>query len=304
MLPRTTLDNRGDRTLSAGPKSFAVVDIPLCSQTARRVTVRRTKESDVTRDRGVEIRPFPMRRRLVTGALRAGRRSSTMHGLIQVDVTEAYRAAHAARLSFTAFVVSCVGRAVAAHPDVHAYRDWCGRLVIARHVDIGTLVEVSTKDGPLPVAHLIRDADIRDAASITAEIRAVQADLRSSLSGQLLERYAPFAARVPGLIGLFYLLLARSRRMREICGTVAVTAVGMFGEGGGYGLPSPGFLTLTVLVGGMSERAVVIDGQIRVRRILDLTLSFHHDVVDGAPAARFVADLRRMLESPCLASER
>jgi pyruvate/2-oxoglutarate dehydrogenase complex dihydrolipoamide acyltransferase (E2) component len=54
--------------------------------------------------------------------------------------------------------------------------------------------------------------------------------------------------------------------MREICGTVAVTAVGMFGAGGGY-------------------------------RILDLTLSFHHDIVDGAPAARFVADLRRMLET-------
>jgi hypothetical protein len=166
----------------------------------------------------VQIRRFPVRRRLVTGALRAGRRSSTMHGLIQVDVTEAYRSVRAADppLSFTAFVVSSVGQAVAAHPDVHAYRDWRGRIVTARHVDIGTLIEVSTKDGPLPMSHLIRDADIRDLADITAEIRAVQANLRSSLSGQLLDRYTPFGARVPGLIGLFYLLLARSPRMREI----------------------------------------------------------------------------------------
>jgi pyruvate/2-oxoglutarate dehydrogenase complex dihydrolipoamide acyltransferase (E2) component len=84
---------------------------------------------------------------------------------------------------------------------------------------------------------------------------------------------------------------------------VAVTAVGMFGEGGGFGIPSPGFLTLTVLVGGMSERAVVIDGQTRVRRILDLTVSFDHHLVDGAPAAQFVTHLRRLLEAQAVQRE-
>lgn len=253
-----------------------------------------------TRPRGVEVRRFPVRRRMVTGALRAGRPYPTMHGLIQVDVTEAYRMVHAASppLSFTGFVVACVGRAVAAHPEVHAYRDWRRRVVIARHVDVGTLVEVSTVDGPLPVAHLIRDADVRDVADITAEIRAVQANPRSSLSGRLVDRYSPVAARVPGLVRLFYLMLAHSPRMREVCGTVAVTALGMFGDGGGFGIPAPGFLTLTVLVGGMSERPAVVDGHLTTRRILDLTVSFHHDLVDGGPAARFVADLRRRLESP------
>ena len=252
----------------------------------------------MARARGVEIRSFPVRRRLVTGTLRAGRRAPMMHGLIQVDVTDTYRSIRDANppLSFTAFVVACVGRAVALHPEVHAYRDWRGRLVIARHVDVGTVIETSTKEGPLPMAHLIRDADLRDAADITAEIRAVHANLRSSLSGRLLDRYTPVAARVPGLIRLFYLILNRSPRMREICGTVGVNAVGMFGEGGGFGIPSPGFLTLTVVVGGMSERAAVIDGQVLVRRMLDLTLSLHHDIVDGAPATRFAADLRRLLE--------
>lgn len=259
----------------------------------------------MTRDRGVEIQPFPARRRLVNGALRVGRSRPTMHGLIQVDVTEAYRSVRAASppLSVTAFIVACVGRAVAAHPEVHAYRDWRGRLVIARHVDIGTLIEVSTKDGSLPMAHLVRDADIRDLADISAEIRAVQGNPQSSFSGRLLDRHTPAAARIPGLVRLFYLMLARSPRMRKICGTVAVTAVGMFGGGGGFGIPSPGFLNLTLVVGGMSERPAVIDGQIRVRRILDLTVSLHHDIVDGGPAARFVADLRRLLESPHLAAE-
>jgi hypothetical protein len=35
-----------------------------------------------------------------------------------------------------------------------------------------------------------------------------------------------------------------------------------------------------------------------VRDVLDLTVSVDHNVVDGAPAARFVADLRSAIESP------
>ncbi len=85
---------------------------------------------------------------------------------------------------------------------MHAYRDLRGRLVVARHVDVGTMIEVSTKDGPVPMAHLIRDADIRDVASINAEIRTGRGAWTSSRSGRLLDRYA--AGRVPGLTPVFY----------------------------------------------------------------------------------------------------
>jgi hypothetical protein len=63
------------------------------------------------RVRGVEVRPFPASRRLVTGAVRAGRRIVPMHGLFDVDITTARRllADHATPLSLTAFVVR-VGR--------------------------------------------------------------------------------------------------------------------------------------------------------------------------------------------------
>lgn len=77
------------------------------------------------------VRPFPGSRRLVTAAVRAGRRIVPMHGLIDVDITAARRllAERAPPLSVTAFVVASLGRAAAAHPEVHAYRDWRGRLV-------------------------------------------------------------------------------------------------------------------------------------------------------------------------------
>jgi pyruvate/2-oxoglutarate dehydrogenase complex dihydrolipoamide acyltransferase (E2) component len=41
----------------------------------------------------------------------------------------------------------------------------------------------------------------------------------------------------------------------------------------------------------------VLDGRITIRAYLCLTLSFDHDVIDGAPAARFVSRLRELIES-------
>ncbi len=65
--------------------------------------------------------PFPAERRLVLDTLHLGRARPMMHGLLEVDVTRARAAlrAHRARTgeaaSFTAFVLACLGRAVAAH---------------------------------------------------------------------------------------------------------------------------------------------------------------------------------------------
>jgi pyruvate/2-oxoglutarate dehydrogenase complex dihydrolipoamide acyltransferase (E2) component len=75
-----------------------------------------------------------------------------------------------------------------------------------------------------------------------------------------------------------------------------VTAVGMFGRGGGWGIPVSNF-TLTVTVGGIVKKPGVFDGEIAIREYLDLTLSIDHDIVDGAPAARFVQRFRELLES-------
>jgi hypothetical protein len=54
-----------------------------------------------------------------------------MHGLFEVDITTArcLLAEQDPPLSLTAFLIASLGRAAAAHPQVHAYRDWRGRLV-------------------------------------------------------------------------------------------------------------------------------------------------------------------------------
>jgi pyruvate/2-oxoglutarate dehydrogenase complex dihydrolipoamide acyltransferase (E2) component len=258
----------------------------------------------VERPRQVEVRSFPPNRRLVTAAMRAGRSKMPMYGLVDVDITTANRllAGHDPPLSLTAFVVASVARAAAAHPAVHAYRNWRGQLVTHRHVDVGTMVEISTPQGPFAIPHLLRDADIRGVPDLTAELRRVKRDPSASSSGRWLERAGPAATRIPGVIPAMYAVMARSVAARQRIGTVAVTAVGMFAGGGGFGITPLTLMSLEVIVGGMSQRPRVIDGQVTARDVLDLTIAIDHNVVDGAPAARFAAGFRELLESAAVIS--
>ncbi len=79
--------------------------------------------------------------------------------------------------------------------------------------------------------------------------------------------------------------------------TFTVTNVGPIG---GTGLiPAINYPEVAILgMGRASERPVVRDGQIVVRKILPLTLTFDHRITDGAEAARFVTDLVRLLADP------
>ena len=70
-----------------------------------------------------------------------------------------------------------------------------GRLVEHRFVDVQTLIEVPTSEGPFGLVHVIRDADIRTVADITAEIRAVKADPSTTAGGRLLNILGPALGR-------------------------------------------------------------------------------------------------------------
>jgi pyruvate/2-oxoglutarate dehydrogenase complex dihydrolipoamide acyltransferase (E2) component len=258
----------------------------------------------VERPRRVEVRPFPSNRRVVTAAMRAGRHRVPMYGLAEVDITTANRllASHDPPWSLTAFVVASVARAAAAHPEIHAYRNWRGQLVTHHYADVATMVEISTPQGPFAIPHVLRDADIRAVPDLAAELRQVKRDPSASFSGRWLERAGSAATRIPGTLPAMYAVMARSVAARQRVGTVAVTAVGMFAGGAGFGITPLSLMSLDVIVGGISQRPRVIDGQVTIRDVLDLTLAADHNVVDGAPVARFGAEFRALLESAAVIS--
>lgn len=81
-----------------------------------------------------------------------------------------------------------------------------------------------------------------------------------------------------------------------MAGTVSITAVGMFGEHGGWGL-APVEHTLCLIVGGIARKPAVVQDRIEPREFVSLTVAFDHEVIDGAPAARFVRRLVELIES-------
>lgn len=247
-----------------------------------------------------EVRPFPRERGDVVDALEVGVRRHMVHALLEVDVTNARRLirAHEARagerLSFTAFLVASVARAIETDRRLHAYRDWRGRLVLFDDVDVVTLVE--SEVDAVAVPHVVRAANRRSVREIHAEIRRIQAEPAASAqrSGALarLSRFAPGVLR-----RLFFRILRRNPGwLKRTAGTTLVTAVGMFGVGAGWAVGIVPLHTLALTVGGITTRVAWVDGRAEPREVLSVTASVDHDVVDGAPAARFASRLRALVE--------
>jgi pyruvate/2-oxoglutarate dehydrogenase complex dihydrolipoamide acyltransferase (E2) component len=254
---------------------------------------------------GYKTFPFTRMRRMQAEGMRVGTIKGAIHGLIEVDVTRArqimreHQARTGERLSFTAFGIACLGRAVAEQPRVHAYRDWRNRLVVFDDVDVNTMAEAEADGEKVVLAFFIRAADKKTYRQIHDEVRAFQQpnESRARLKGMQLFMMLPFFIR-----GLFYALVFRSPHLRKktFC-TVAMSAVGMFGGPsmgtvGGWGIPISHH-SLAVTLGGIATRQVLREGRAEDHEYLCVTITVDHSIVDGAPAARFAARFKELLES-------
>jgi len=80
-------------------------------------------------------------------------------------------------------------------------------------------------------------------------------------------------------------------------GTFTITNVGVFGVDGGTPIINPGEAAI-LAVGAWREKPWVHRGEISVRTVCTLALSFDHRFVDGATGARLLVDVAAMLEEP------
>jgi pyruvate/2-oxoglutarate dehydrogenase complex dihydrolipoamide acyltransferase (E2) component len=248
-----------------------------------------------------DIEPIPAMRRFVFDAGYLGRRRHIVHGLIEVDVTEPreYIRQHerdaGEKLSFTAFIISCLSKAIEEHPHTHAYRDWRNRLIIYKDINITCMFEVEYHDKKTPIPHVFRNTNHKSYRQIHDELRGVQDRPHASQEASFMRWFLYLPAFLRR--GFYWIVMRFPQSFRESSSPVMVTAVGMFGTGGGWAITMPNF-TLNIGVGGISKKPGVYEGQIAIREFLDLTVSIDHDVVDGAPAARFVKSFRSRLTSP------
>jgi pyruvate/2-oxoglutarate dehydrogenase complex dihydrolipoamide acyltransferase (E2) component len=256
-------------------------------------SVRRTKHAEY------QLVPFPKSQREIAALQRFAEHRHIIHALTEVDVTTArqviqeQKARGAEPLSFTAFIAACLGKAVDENKAVQAYRQGRKQLVLFEDVDIAILVEHEVEGQKFPLPYVVRAANRKTARQIHREIRAFQKRHATEVLPipRLLQRW-------PGLLLLVSRVLIRSPFFwKRSSGTCEITAVGMFGKGSGWGIPYAIPYSLFLTLGGMSEKPGVVDGQIAIREYLSLTVSLDHDIIDGAPAARFVTRLKDLIES-------
>ena len=169
-----------------------------------------------------------------------------------------------ARLGFMSFFTKAAVAALKAFPEVNAeLQD--NELVLKHYYDIG--VAVSTDEGL--VVPVLRDADRKNFAEIEQGIADLATKARE---GKLT---------LEDLRG----------------GTFTITNGGIFGS-----LVSTPILTLPqVAILGMhkiQDRPVAVDGQVEIRPMMYLALSYDHRVIDGAEAVSFLVRIKEMIEDP------
>ena len=171
-------------------------------------------------------------------------------------------------LTYMAFVIKACAAALQRFPRMNStLSEDCGELVIKRYYNIG--IAVDTKVG-LMVPNL-KDADRKSIFQIAEEVI------------DLAQRAQDRSLGLADLQG----------------GTFTITNYGAIG--GVYGTPVTNFPEIAVLgMGRVRDLAVVRKGQVLVRQMLPLSLTYDHQVVDGAEASRFLNLVISYLEDPDL----
>jgi 2-oxoglutarate dehydrogenase E2 component (dihydrolipoamide succinyltransferase) len=177
---------------------------------------------------------------------------------------ESFQERTGARLGFMSFFAKAAIGALKAYPKVNAELQG-NELVLKKYYDLG--VAVSTEEGL--VVPVVRDADRKSFAELEGGIADLAVKARE---GKLT---------LEDLTG----------------GTFTITNGGIFGS-----LLSTPILTMPqVAILGMhkiQDRPMVVDGEVQVRPMMYLALSYDHRVIDGSEAVGFLVRIKELIEDP------
>jgi 2-oxoglutarate dehydrogenase E2 component (dihydrolipoamide succinyltransferase) len=222
-----------------------------------------------------EIVRFSRRRQTIAQRLVEAQQTAAMLTTFnEIDMTavmalrsrrkESFKERNGVNLGFMSFFTKAVIGALRAFPQVNAELRG-DRLVLKKYYDIG--IAVGVEDGL--VVPVVRDADQKTFAGIEREI------------GELAVRARDNKLSLEELSG----------------GTFTITNGGVFGSL----LSTPILNTPQVGILGMhaiQQRPVVRDGEIVVRPMMYVALSYDHRVVDGREAVQFLVKIKELLEDP------
>ena len=181
-----------------------------------------------------------------------------------VSLREQLIRAEGIKISFNDLVVKACARALTSFPTVNA--SWAEDRIIT-HAGVHVGVAVAIPDGL--ITPVVRDADRKSVVEISREIK--------ELAGR-----------------------ARDRKLKpeEFTGSTFTTSnLGMFDVTEFTAIINPPESCI-LAIGAVRKAPVVVDDRLGIGHRMNVTLSSDHRVVDGALAAQFLAEVRRLLENP------
>jgi len=170
------------------------------------------------------------------------------------------------KLTLLPFLMLAIARCLRDYPQINArFDDEAG--VVYRHQAIDLGIATQTDSGLM--VPVVRGVETRDIWSCAAEVQRVSAAARSG---------AATRAELSG-------------------STITITSLGALG--GIASTPVINAPEVAIIgVNRMVERPVVANGQVVVRKMMNLSSSFDHRVVDGYDAASFIQAVKALLEHP------
>lgn len=236
------------------------------------------KQMSVTVDGEVERIPFKGIRKIISDHMITSARTAVhVTHMEEADVTELVNirergkvlaAQKGIKLTYLSFILKALVSALKNFPDFNAsIDDQKAEIVFKKYYNIG--VAVDTPEGLL--VPVIKNANRKTVMEVAKEI------------GDLAEK-----AR------------ARKLTLDEMKGgTFTITNIGSVG--GVFATPIINYPEVAILgVYKMEDRPVVRKGEVRVRKMLNFTVTFDHRLIDGAQAARFANMIKSHLEDPGL----
>lgn len=224
-----------------------------------------------------KVIPFEGMRRAIADNMHASlQNAAQLTAFTEVDVTEMvkfkdlvkaeYKKDDSVKVSYNDIIVMATSRALMRHPIMNS--TLIGEEILL-HGTVNLGIAVALPEGL--IVPKLRNAEKKNLLQIAAEVRELAAKAREN-----------------------------ALSVEEVTdGTFTISNVSMLGMDGFTPVlnpPETGILG----VGRVIEKPSVFNGEIAIRHMMTLSLTFDHRIVDGAPAMTFLNNLARYLEQPAL----
>ncbi|MFX0037963.1 MAG: 2-oxo acid dehydrogenase subunit E2 [Promethearchaeota archaeon] len=253
-----------------------------------------------------QISNFPKARITTLDFLSLGDKSHYVKGLIEFDVTAGrnkireHEKNTGYKISFTAWLLKCIGQAASEFKEVHSMMMGKNKIITFDDVDISITVEKDVNGEKSVMPLVIRKTNKKTVKQITDEIRNAQSEKVNGatvLADDDIKKNMKYYLSLPKFIRR-YLIKRRLKnpiKVKQLMGTIMVTSIGMFGNLYGWPIPTANH-PLAFGVGSITRKPGIFGEKIEIREFLTITVLFNHDVVDGAPATRFISRLGELIE--------